>query len=274
MREYSMGQAEFVERLKNAKDDEEARLLIAEVYPYSTESTDDFYTKSRIEGLGWDSFYAVVEAEKKFGLGHFSSSYIATSLSYPKLSKMYAGIAANCLQDKGDFCQMVLINIQTNIIPRWDKSKNDNFFAFLMPHFQTSYNSMLQGDDGPSKYLKKKKGLSKTSIDAINERTNGGFDLKSEESVEDTVIDKIRHEDRNLLHRIINLPKDGSVNSENIWSSIFCNKLFNTGDDEIAIVDDIRISRVVELYFDAIDSGKIKSKYSQKEKENEGERFA
>ena len=111
-----MVQADFLLKLSEVENEEDARLLLGIVYPTSVKSTDDFYTTSGIEDLGWDSFYAVRELEDKFGLGNFASSYIATSLAYPKISKMYASIAANCGQDKGDFCSKVLENISTTAI--------------------------------------------------------------------------------------------------------------------------------------------------------------
>lgn len=256
-----MVQAEFLERLKTIKNPEEANLLLFEVYPKSVKSTDDFYTTSGVKDLGWDSFYAVRDVEDKFGLGNFASSYIATNLAFPKISKMYASIAANCGQDKGDFCSKVLENISTNVIPKWDKSKNDNFFAYLLPNLRTTYNEMLEGDDGPSKYYQKKKGLSLTSIEAMNENSEVGFEVQSsDESVEDQVIEKIKREDRSLLKRIINLESEDKVNNENIWNSIICQKLFNTDSEELSIVEDKRISTMLELYFKAVDLGKIPGK--------------
>lgn len=261
-----MTQAEFIEKSKTIKDAEEARLLLSEVYPKSVKSTDDFYTTSGIDDLGWDSFYVVRDIEDEFHLGNFASSYIATNLSFPKISKMYASIAANCGQDKGDFCSKVLENISTTVIPKWDKSKNDNFFAYLLPNLRTAYNEMLEGDDGPSKYYKEKKGLSLTSIEAMNENSEVGFEIQStEESVEDQVIDKIRREDRSLLKRIINLENEEKVNDDNIWNSIICQKLFSSDKEEFAIVDDRRIATILELYFKAVDSGKIQGQVATKE---------
>lgn len=253
-----MTQSEFLEKAKAIKNIEEARLLLSVTYPTSVKSTDDFYTTSGVEDLGWDTFYVVREIEEKFVLGNFASSYIATSLAFPKISKMYASIAANCGQDKGDFCSKVLENISSNVIPKWDKSKNDNFFAYLLPNLRTTYNEMLEGDDGPSKYYKEKKGLSLTSIEAMNENSEVGFEVQSgEDSVEDQVIDKIAREDRSLLKRIINIENEDKIDSENIWNSIVCQKLFNTDKNELTIVDDRRIAKVLELYFKAIDAGKI-----------------
>lgn len=256
-----MVQADFLLKLSEVENEEDARLLLGVVYPTSVKSTDDFYTTSGIEDLGWDSFYAVREVEEKFNLGNFASSYIATNLAFPKISKMYASIAANCGQDKGDFCSKVLENISTTVIPKWDKSKNDNFFAYLLPNLRTAYNEMLEGDDGPSKYYKEKKGLSLTSIEAMNENSEVGFEIVSnDESVEDQVIEKIKREDRSLLKRIINLESEDKIDNENIWNSIICQKLFNDKENEFAIVDDRKISTVLGLYFDAVDSGKIKGK--------------
>lgn len=264
-----MTQEEFIEKSKTIKDAEEARLLLSEVYPKSIKSTDDFYTTSGIDDLGWDSFYVVREIEDELHLGNFASSYVATNLSFPRISKMYASIAANCRQDKGDFCSKVLENISINIIPKWDKSKNDNFFAYLLPNLRTTYNEMIEGDDGPSKYYKKKKGLSLTSIEAMNEKSEVGFEVQStEKSVEDQVIDKIRREDRILLKRIINLDKEENFDEDNIWNSIICEKLFSSDKDEFAIVDDRRIATILELYFKAVDSGKIPGKVAAKEISN------
>lgn len=254
-----MLEKELIAKIQQVKNVEDARLLISFVYPLDASSTDDFYSSSSIQDLSWNSFYAIVDLEEQYELGHFSSAYVATSLVLPKISKMYVSISRNCSQDKGDFCSKVFMNICDNIIPKWDKNKNDNFFAFLQPNLRTSYNEMLEGEDGPSKYLQTTKGLSVTSIEGMNEHLESGFEAKdSSESVEDIVLLKIQREKRSLLPKIIGLDEEKGVTNANIWNSIVCQKLFHSDKIEFALVDDAAIASNLELYFDKLEKTKAK----------------
>ena len=118
---------------------------------------------------------------------------------------------------------------------------------------------MLEGEDGPSKYLQATKGLSVTSIEGMNEHLESGFEAKdSSDSVEDIVLLKIQREKRSLLPKIIGLDEEKGVTNANIWNSIVCQKLFHSDKTEFALVDDVAIASNLELYFDKLEKTKIK----------------
>ena len=250
----------FIENVKRCTNEEDARLAISGAYPTSFGTSDSFYHSSGIADLGWDAFYAVRDVEEKFHLGCCVSAYIATCLAYPRIGKLYSEMANNCTSSKEDFCSKVFELLMTDIIPKWDKTINNNFWAYLQPNLLTVRNEIRNEDRGISDYIVKTRGLSVTSMEYLKEKSeNSSWELPDyEQDVEEKVLYNIEQERKQLLKRVIGLKNDdNNATATNIWNSIICQKLFHDANEkEMAILSDDRISTMLEKYYDWMDEKK------------------
>jgi hypothetical protein len=251
-----MKQDDFIQKLANAKSAEDVRIVLGFVYPTDCSTGDAFYKSSGIEDLNWATFYAVREAEEKYDLGCFASAYIATSLAYPKIGKIYGEMANTCISGKDDFGSRVFELLTNDLIPKWDKNKNDNFFAYLQPNLQTVRNAIRNEDRGISDYMVRTRGTSVTSMEYIREKSESGWDLPDQDqNVEEDVMRIIERERKLLLKRVIGL-KNNEENATmgNIWNSIVCQKLFHDANEsEIAILNDEPIVNALNKYYDWVE---------------------
>lgn len=264
-------QEEFLEKLDNVTNQSQADKVLHLAYPTDNMSSDNFFHSSGIRNLSWKSFYKVKEIEDKFQMGYYVSAYLATALAYPKISQHYTDIAPNCHQEKSDFCSRVYLMTMCKLIPEWDIEKNDNFLAYMLPNLRTVKNEIFGEDNGPSQYLRKKKGLSTVSMDALKEKSETGWDTPDrEKNTEEAAIASIEMDKKRLLKRIVCLGNSKMATEENIWNSIICQKLFHShNEDELEILNDSSITSMLSLYFSAIDNGFIDGPKMPEEKEEE-----
>lgn len=264
-----ISQEAFLEKLSQIRNEEHAEHVLHLAYPTDNMSSDNFFHSSGIRDLSWESFYAVREIEEKYDLSCYVSAYLATTLAYPKISSYYAEMAANCHQEKSDFCSRVYLMTMCKLIPEWDKSKNDNFLAYMLPNLRTVRNEIFAEDNGPSQYLRKKKGLSTVSMDALKEKSETGWDTADkEQNTEEAALANIEMDKKRLLKRIVCLGSNKMATEENIWNSIVCQKLFHSqNEDELEILNDSSITSMLSLYFSAIDRGFIDGPKMPTEKE-------
>lgn len=250
-----MKQEEFLLRVQAVESEAEALEVTALIYPDSADSSEVFYRASAIKNMDWQSFYAVREMEEKFHIGAFSSAYIAVVLSFPKISYYYSQIAPYTNQEKGDFCGRVLDMTVTKLIPEWDKEKNDNFFAYMMPNLLTVRNAMRAEDGGPSSYLKAQKGMSLVSIEGMKEKSDASANWDTpdmDKNTEEEVIQRLKQGKMFLFHKVVGLSNEDALPTEdNIWNTILCRKLFHGKDeDELSMLEDPDIIGALEEYFD------------------------
>lgn len=250
-----MKQADFLDRVSKVKSQQEALDTIGLLYPSCVDSSESFYHASAIEDMDWQSFYAVRKMEDEFDAGLFASGYIATVLAFPKISLYYGEIAPSVHQEKSDFCARILDMTVTKLIPEWDKEKNDNFFAYMLPHLLTVRNAILAEDGGPSKYLKQKKGLSLVSMEGMKEKSESGttWDMPDyEKNTEEEALFRMRGGKMALLKKVVGLSSDDSLpTTDNIWNTILCRKLFHGSDEEeLSMLDDPAISSALSEYFE------------------------
>lgn len=262
-----IAEEEFLAAIDMAATSEDAIAVLNFAVSHDTSNAEKFY-KPNIEDVTWKSFYAARELEEKFELSDFVSAYLATSLAKPKIKSFYSEISGNVNQDLDDFFSRTMVMIGEKLIPAWDKQKNDNFFAYLQPNLRTIRNELLSEDGGPSKYLKETKGFSSVSMEYLKEKTESGWDaMDHETNTEEAAFKSIDRDKKELLKRVIGLKQENNATSENIWNSIICQKLFHGKEEgDLEVLNDAVVAKVLNRYFDAIDSGRIKGPMSVDEK--------
>ena len=158
--------------------------------------------KSNIQ-VNWEVFYALVELEDKFNLEHNYSAYAAIILSKPKLSSHWATRAnVKKCTDFEDYLLDMYMYIWKEVIPKWDKNINDNFFAMLQPEMLTVLNETAKPE--VSNYLQHNHGKTLESYEAISEHLGHEFEMADDTTnVEERAVKDVTRLERDVYYELV-----------------------------------------------------------------------
>ena len=208
----------FLSELNEADTQFRVSQVLEKVYSFEASSTGQAF-KSNVEN-SWDVFYKMKEKEDELHMEHGASAYYVMDLISPKLHKLWLSketMGIKKWSEYGDFLTAVWCQINSKLnlkenkkgkIEGWDKDKNDNFLAYIIPEIRTVLNEVTETEI--SKHLANSREISLTSLDALMDNEDSPLQVGDDSNMEKESIDNMSMREKITCLKTFN-PEDSII---------------------------------------------------------------